>query len=370
MPPDRGLSNKKQAGLKSVKNRITYAFTVNADGSEKKEPFIIGKAAQPRSFKKKTGAQLGFHYRHNAKAWMTTPLYQDWIRKWDRELKEEGRFILLLQDNFKGHEVPTDPPLSNIRVENFRPNLTSHVQPLDQGIIRCFKAHYRSEFISRSIENYERGVTPADIYKLNILEAMRMAADAWYDVKPQTIANCWRKAGILPTATTAVPTESESRSRPSNVAAAPSPPNPADCDIEAAETRLEHEMNTLQGLGVLQKTNRMSLDELLNAAEEQGCGMEEYTPESIFEAVQLAHRATETGKEDELIEEEPPKPRPTRKQALDAASVLRDYIQEVNEPFARKLEQVLASFGCQTRLEATQNMMDGCLDNFFTRKST
>ena len=41
--------------------------------------------------------------------------------------------ILLLQDNFSGHIV--SPDLQNIWVENFEPNLTAHVQPLDQGII-------------------------------------------------------------------------------------------------------------------------------------------------------------------------------------------------------------------------------------------
>jgi hypothetical protein len=77
LAPDRGLSNRQQSGIKGKKNRLTYALTCNADGSEKFPPFIIGKAARPRPFQKKTGAQLGFYYRNNAKAWMTTQLYQE-----------------------------------------------------------------------------------------------------------------------------------------------------------------------------------------------------------------------------------------------------------------------------------------------------
>jgi hypothetical protein len=76
---------------------------------------------------------------------MTAYLYQEWIQQWDRELQEKGRKILLFQDNFSGHIVPDN--LQNIRVENFQPNLTAHVQPKDQGIIRCFKAHYHARFI-------------------------------------------------------------------------------------------------------------------------------------------------------------------------------------------------------------------------------
>ena len=72
MPPDRGLMDKPSSGTKGNKKRLTYAVTTNADGTEKLPPFVIGKAAWPRAFQKKTGAQLGFYYRNNVKAWMVT----------------------------------------------------------------------------------------------------------------------------------------------------------------------------------------------------------------------------------------------------------------------------------------------------------
>ena len=66
------------------------------------------------------------------------------------ELLKTNQKILLLQDNFSGHIVP--PDLKCIRVENFAPNLTVHsIQPNDQDIIRCFKAHYRARFIQELI---------------------------------------------------------------------------------------------------------------------------------------------------------------------------------------------------------------------------
>ena len=196
MAPDRGLSDRKQSGVKGKKIRLTYAFTSNADGSEKLPAFVIGKAVWPQAFNKKTGAQLGFYYRNNTKAWMTAQLYQDWIQQWDHELREKNRKILLLQDTFSGHIVPTN--LQNIRVENFEPNLTTHVQPKDQGIIRCFKAHYHARFIQRAVDHYDEGITPTEIYDINQLQAMRIADAAWRNVDTTTIRNCWRKAGILP----------------------------------------------------------------------------------------------------------------------------------------------------------------------------
>jgi hypothetical protein len=185
MPPDRGLMDKPSSGTKGNKKRLTYVFTANADGSEKLPPFVIGKAAKPRAFQKKSGTQLGFYHHNNAKAWMTTKIYQEWLCDWDEKLQRQNRHILLLQDNFSGHIVPDD--LTNICVENFKPNLTAHVQPNDAGIIRCFKAHYRSKFIGRAIDHYNNNVSPALIYEIDQLEAMRLADAAWCEMDTTTI---------------------------------------------------------------------------------------------------------------------------------------------------------------------------------------
>ena len=123
----------KQNGVKGSKVRLTYTFTANASGTEKRPAFIIGRAKKLRAFGGKTGDQLGFHYRNNAKAWMTGALYEKWIQDWDRELRQQNRKILLLQDNFSSHIVPDN--LTNICMENFSPNLTSHVQTNDAGIM-------------------------------------------------------------------------------------------------------------------------------------------------------------------------------------------------------------------------------------------
>ncbi len=109
---------------------------------------------------------------------MTTDIYQGWLMEWEHYLQQKTptRRVLLLQDNFSGHVVPDG--LKCIRVENFRANLTAHVQPNDAGIIQCFKAHYRRHFYSRAIDRYEQGITPSDVYVINQLEAMRLAGSA------------------------------------------------------------------------------------------------------------------------------------------------------------------------------------------------
>lgn len=74
--PDRGMATMTLSGMKKSKKRITVLFGCNSDGSEKLPLYFIGKSERPRCFRKKTGRQLGFDYRGNDKAWMTSKLFE------------------------------------------------------------------------------------------------------------------------------------------------------------------------------------------------------------------------------------------------------------------------------------------------------
>ncbi|KAG9224060.1 hypothetical protein CCMSSC00406_0010193 [Pleurotus cornucopiae] len=325
MPPDCGLRDQPSAGVKGNKKRLTYALTVNASGSEKHTPLVIGQAAKPRAFQKKMGAQLGFYYRHNAKAWMVTTIYQEWIKEWDKRLWREGRQVLLLQDNFSAHNPPDD--LTNICVENFAANLTAHVQPDDQGIIR------------------------SDIYKIDQLEAMHIADAAWNNVDASTIRNCWAKAGILPNSLL-----SGAQSAPPHVPVSSLlNANLLDHDHSLTEQHLNESLKELQAHGVLRWKNMMNLDELLNPSEERIL-VNHSSEEEIFDAV-MFQSATDMPIDDEnTSDNEQVVPKPSRKDALMAVSVLRGYISDLDSPLFRRLEDSLASFGIQTQYEVSRTM--------------
>jgi len=107
-------------------------------------------------------------------------------------MREAGHHICLLIDNFSGHTIGYKP--QNIHIVFFKPNLTPFVQPLDAGVIRCFKAHYRQAFCKRAIELDEAG--EHEIYKIDLLEGMIMAQTAWKEILPSTIEHCWAHTGI------------------------------------------------------------------------------------------------------------------------------------------------------------------------------
>lgn len=110
----------------------------------------------------------------------------------DRRMRQQNRRVCLHLDNFSGHYISYEP--TNVELVYFEPNLTAWVQPLDAGIIRCFKAHYRRRFCEEALKRDESG--EADVYSFNLLEAMHMARDAWDEVTPETIRKCWKHADI------------------------------------------------------------------------------------------------------------------------------------------------------------------------------
>lgn len=104
--------------------------------------------------------------------------------------------IILLIGNASCHKVTTS--LSNIEVKFLPPNTTALIQPLDQGIIHAFKYQYRQIIVKKQLCAIEKGKTVPDYLKsVTILDALNFVKRAWWLVKPETIANCFKKVRIL-----------------------------------------------------------------------------------------------------------------------------------------------------------------------------
>ena len=87
-------------------------------------------------------SDLGFnHYYHNKNAWMTKSIFVLYFRAFNAKMKERRRKVLVLMDNAAVHD--SELQLSNVQFVYLPPNTTSHFQPLDAGIIACFKKQYR-----------------------------------------------------------------------------------------------------------------------------------------------------------------------------------------------------------------------------------
>jgi hypothetical protein len=139
MPPDRSIPTDK---WRIDQRLLTFGLCANSDGSQRRVPWIIGKNFSQKTFKIKSADSLGFDYSANPKASLTPEVFIKWMTTWQKELNKQNRKILVIIDNNPGHIVEADL-YPNIRVEFISSNISSFLQPFDQGIFRVWKAHYR-----------------------------------------------------------------------------------------------------------------------------------------------------------------------------------------------------------------------------------
>ncbi|KZZ94480.1 mariner-Tc1 transposon family protein [Ascosphaera apis ARSEF 7405] len=194
MIPDRSYTTQSLPGRKKDKSRITAHFCCNADGSERLPIWWIGTAKSPHAFRQ---AQIHnmVHWRWNKKAWMTATIFEEWLQWFDNRMRH--RKVLLLLDNFSAHTLATTQlydrgQLLNTRIVFLPPNTTSVYQPLDQGIIASFKAHWRARWIQFILHENEKG--HEFMNTMNVLFAIRWGNMVWdIEVKNETIRNCFQK---------------------------------------------------------------------------------------------------------------------------------------------------------------------------------
>jgi hypothetical protein len=109
----------------------------------------------------------------------------------------DGRNVLLLMDNCPAHTAAGTLEFGNIEVKFLPPNTTSKLQPLDGGIIRTLKAHYRRRQALRTLQLFNTTLQPEQ-GKLDVLNAINILVPAWeVDVTASTIANCWKHCGLV-----------------------------------------------------------------------------------------------------------------------------------------------------------------------------
>ena len=184
------LKGEKCSGGKKSKVRLPGMAAASAVG-EKLPMFVIWKSKNPRCFK--NVKHLPCECKSQKKSWINSEIFEEWVRKLDRKFRADDRNIALIIKNCPAH--PSISHLTNVQLVFLPPNTTSILQPMDQGVIRSLKAHYRGRVVRllcRALEKKE----PCP--KISILQSMKILVDSWDVVSKETIINCFRKAGITP----------------------------------------------------------------------------------------------------------------------------------------------------------------------------
>ncbi|CAI5957317.1 unnamed protein product [Closterium sp. NIES-64] len=210
--PRKTYSNARIPGRKVSKERLTVAFLVNADGSHVFRPLVISKARRPHDFRPDYDPEAVCYWRHNAKGWMTSALFTNFISQLNAAMYAEGREIAVLLDNASSHMLQDEcawseivcgmrtTHLSNVRLIFLPPNTTAFTQPLDQGIIATAKARYRQHWLRAFTAPWnDDGATSAVArYRPNQHDVLGWLSDAWMSVGARTIQRCFWRTGCMP----------------------------------------------------------------------------------------------------------------------------------------------------------------------------
>lgn len=193
--PSKTLAFKgdKCFGVKTSKERVTLLAGANMDGTEKLKLLLIGKSKNPRCLRGLKS--LGLEYTHNNKAWMTGEIFGNWIKAIDKEMKAQKRKIVMFVDNCPAHPPAIGKTLKNVELVFFPPNATAKLQPMDQGIIKNIKVHYRKRIIRKIFASMENN--PQLNTLITLRDCINEITKVWSgDVTKKTIENCFAKAGF------------------------------------------------------------------------------------------------------------------------------------------------------------------------------
>jgi hypothetical protein len=83
------FKNPSASGRKKVKDTITVLLTCNMAGTIKMKQLVIGKSKSPECFKGVKNFPV--ECTHNASAWMTASISEDYFRNWDRQSNKKRK---------------------------------------------------------------------------------------------------------------------------------------------------------------------------------------------------------------------------------------------------------------------------------------
>ena len=174
-------------GWKTVQRKID-CFSMS---DEMEKPIVIRKAAKPRCFQNLDIRKLPIEWRSNKKAWMTSPIMEEWLTALNGRMKMQNRHVLLFLENATCHP---HIKLSNMRLAWFPPNTTSVSQPVDQGIIRNVKVHYCKLLMQSLLANMDCTSSGSELARtVSVLDADIWISQTVKKLLPETVTRYFEK---------------------------------------------------------------------------------------------------------------------------------------------------------------------------------
>lgn len=181
---------------------LTCMLCVNADGSEKLEPLIIGRYENYPSFENKSSIKAatkhGVSYHSNRQKWLTSTVFYDWLAVLDKRLALQGKDIIIMLDDSASHRV------INIKLQRIRLLFTSsssNFLPMNWGVANDFRLTFRIEQYKRLIEKQKKKkgqLLTKEEMRFSMVDTFDLIKNSWEVIPHSRIKSAWKQSGILP----------------------------------------------------------------------------------------------------------------------------------------------------------------------------
>ena len=191
---------KSKESIKMCEDYVTALFCANATGCHKLPVLIIGNHSTFCSFETNAFTTI---YRSNIGASMDSTIFKQWFKEHflesvkgrQQENKREVKYLLLLDNTPLLHDINDiyhmDPLVTVIMTTS---DVSSNRQPMNRGIIKCFKRMYRIELLKsiRPLSIFNTVEEMIDLHKeLRMWDCCRIVHDAWSFVDKEILINSW-----------------------------------------------------------------------------------------------------------------------------------------------------------------------------------
>ncbi|XP_026953168.1 tigger transposable element-derived protein 1-like [Sagmatias obliquidens] len=190
-------------GPKASKDHLTLLLGGNAAGDFKLKPLLVYPSENPRALRGCSKASLPVVWRSNRNDWLTPSIFQEWftgcfcpaVESYCASHGLPHRALLLL-DSAPCHPVHLGGLSAHVRVEFLPKNTSALIQPMNQGVIAAFKAHYLRRTLSQLVQETAGTDRPSvrEFWRsYTVMTAVDNIAKAWAELQPATMNSAWRK---------------------------------------------------------------------------------------------------------------------------------------------------------------------------------
>lgn len=186
--------------FKLSKERVTIMVCANATGTHPLPLLLIGKLKKPPCFK--NVSYLPLCYKSQGKAWITTEIFFDWYTnhfipnvKSFREKENKTGKVLLILDKAPSHleAGKLNAVDKNFKVIFLPHNVTTWLQPMEQGVIDELKKNYKKHILDGLVMAEDEEDVTALNKKINLKDCCYMIADSWHNISKDNLKNAWNK---------------------------------------------------------------------------------------------------------------------------------------------------------------------------------